>query len=196
MRAGKIFQRVEITPGFVAFLCAYFYFDPGGTFAPFLLGVTLHEGAHLLLLRLAKAQVHRVSFSLSGAVIRTAPLPTRWEILTAAAGPAVNLLLFLLLMRQMPMAALVNLCLFAYNLLPFYPLDGGRILRAVLHALLPDGAADLIERLIGGLCLLGLCAAACYLTCALHAGLWPVILCALIIVKTAGILSPREIFAR
>lgn len=191
MRAGRILQRVEISPGFVAFLCAYFYFDPAGTFAPFLLGVTLHEGAHLLLLRMAKARVLQITFSLSGALIRTAPLSNRWEILTAAAGPAVNFLLFLHLMRQLPMAALVNLCLFAYNLLPFYPLDGGRILRAVLHTLLPDGAADLVERVVGGLCLLCLCAAACYLTCALHAGLWPVILCALIIVKTSGIISPR-----
>ena len=200
MRAGRILHRVDVTPGFVAFLCAYFYFDPAGTFAPFLLGVSLHEAAHLLLLRLAKAQIQQIQLSLSGAIIRTAPLTNRWEILTAAAGPAMNFLLFLLLMRQMPMAALVNLCLFAYNLLPFYPLDGGRILRAALHTLLPDGAADLLERIVGGLCLLCLCAAACYLTCALHAGLWPVILCALLIVKTAGILSPREnesiIFAR
>lgn len=192
MKAGRILQRVEITPGFVALLCAYFYFDPAGTFAPFLLGVTLHEGAHLLMLRLVRSRVHRLSFSLAGAVIKTAPLPYRQEILVAAAGPSVNFLLFLLFVRQMPMAALVNLCLFVYNLLPFYPLDGGRILRAVLHALLSDTAADLIERIVGGLCLLSLCGAACYLTCALHAGLWPVLVCALLIVKTAGIFAPRE----
>lgn len=189
MNPGRALQRVDISPGFLVFLCAYFYFDPAGSFAPFLLGVTLHEAAHLLLLRLAGAPVQRVSFSLCGACIHTAPLKRRWEIAVSAAGPATNFLLFLLL-RRIPIASLVNLCLFAYNLLPFYPLDGGRILRAVLHTLLPDTAAELLERIVAGLCLLLLSALACYLTCALHAGLWPVLLCALLIVRTAGIIGP------
>lgn len=191
MKSGRHLQQIEITPGFVAFLCAYFYFDPAGTFSAFLLGVTLHEAAHLLCLRLAGIEIERISFSLCGASIYTRPMKSRVEILVAAAGPGLNFLLFLLLVRQMPIAALVNLCLAVYNMLPFYPLDGGRILRALLHMLLSDRAADLIERIMGGLCLLALCAAACYATCALHAGLWPILLCALLIVKTAGILTPR-----
>lgn len=42
----------------------------------------------------------------------------------------MNLALLLAFSRTLPRFALVNFCLLAYNLLPFYPLDGGRLLRA------------------------------------------------------------------
>ncbi len=65
--------------------------------------------------------------------------------------PAMNLALLLAFSHA---AALLRWSISAcwpYNLLPFYPLDGGRLLRAVLRTLLPLRAAVWAER---GVCLL------------------------------------------
>jgi stage IV sporulation protein FB len=71
------------------------------------------------------------------------------ELAITAAGPAVSLLLSVVasaLGRWLPagprsLAELlceVNLVLFAFNLIPAFPMDGGRLLRAVLHWRLGD----------------------------------------------------------
>ena len=195
MRA--LLRRIEVSPGFVAFLCAYYYFDPARTFAPFVFSVLAHEAAHLLALQLIGAEIHKLRLCGSGATILTQPLRYGQEILVATAGPAVNLLLLALTAQRDPPLALVNLCLLCYNLLPLYPLDGGRILRAVLRLLFAERAAELLEQCIGALCLLSLLALSCYLTCVWHAGLWPVLLCAALLLRIAGTIFPlRRFLAR
>ena len=82
--------------------------------------------------------------------------------------------------RTLPRFALVNFCLLAYNLLPFYPLDGGRLLRAVLRTLLPLRAAVWAERGVCLLCGALLLACAGYLTLCWHAGPWPLLVCLLL----------------
>lgn len=184
--------QIEISPAFVALLCAYYYFDPAHTFAPFLTGILLHEAAHLLLLRSFHVRIRRLRLSASGAILVTDLLPYGRELAVAAAGPAANFLLLLLTARWYPAFALVNLGLFAYNLLPFYPLDGGRILRSLLHMLLPEHVASALERGVAGSCLLLLTAFCCYLTCVHHYGLWPVAVCGLLLVRVGGTVLPER----
>ncbi len=181
-----------MTPAFAVFLCAYYYFDPAYTFSSFLGAVTLHEVGHLLMLRLLHVRIHKLRLAASGAVIETESLPYCKEIAVAAAGPAMNGLLLFLAARKEPMFALVNFCLLAYNLLPFYPLDGGRILCAVLHLLLSERAARMLVRIIEAVCLALLIAFSCYLTCVWHAGLWPVLVCALLLVRVTGTILPEK----
>ncbi len=190
----KSLRKIEITPAFLAFLCAYYYFDPAKTFVPFLFSIVAHELGHLLALRLLGIKVHKLSLSATGAKIKTVPLPYRHEILVAMAGPLVNFALLFLFLHREPVTALVNFCLLCYNLLPFYPLDGGRILRALLHLLLDQKLALALERLICLICLLLLTGGACYLTCVLHAGLWPVLFCGLLIVRLGEAILPKQQF--
>lgn len=194
MKQFRPTDYIEISPAFVAILCAYYYFDPACTFWPFVSALLFHEAGHLLLLWLLGARVHKLRLTVSGAVIVTEPLSYGQEIAVAAAGPACNLLLFLLNAKTHPVAAFVNLCLLAYNLLPFYPMDGGRILRALLHMLLPERAALWTERGIGIGCGVLLLAGVCYLTCVWHAGLWPVLIFALLMVRVAGTILPEQSF--
>ena len=42
MKVGAVLGRVTVSPSFLAFFCAYYYFDPGGTFWPFFCGVCAH----------------------------------------------------------------------------------------------------------------------------------------------------------
>lgn len=187
----RIRKYLEVSPAFVALLCAYFYFDPAKTFFPFLLAVTLHEAGHLLALRGMHAQVHKVSFQLTGAVIHTQPLRYPQELLAAAAGPTVNLLCTLFFLHKNPAFALVNLLLLLFNLLPLYPLDGGRIVRALVHMLLNDTAARIVEKLVTTVCLAAVAACAVYLTCVWHAGPWPIIVCVLLILRAVETSLPR-----
>lgn len=182
---------IDITPAFAVFLCAYYYFDPAHTFAPFLAAVTLHEAGHLLMLWLLRVRVHKLRLAVSGAVIETDWLPYRKEIVVALAGPAVNGAT-LLLARRAPLFALVNFCLLAYNLLPFYPLDGGRVLHALLHLLLSDRMARVLERCIAAVSLALLIAFSCYLTCVWHAGLWPVLVCGFLLLRVSGTILPEK----
>ena len=119
MKISKLPLRIE--PGLVALLCAWFYFDPAGTFLPFVCAAALHEAGHLAMLLWLRQPVHSLCLGLQGAVLRTGPLRYRDELLAAAAGPAMNLALLLAFSRTLPRFALVNFCLLAYNLLPLLP---------------------------------------------------------------------------
>ena len=194
MRRCSILRAVEISPAFIAFLCAYYYFDPARTFVPFLFSVTAHEAGHLLALSLLRVRVHKLRLTCSGAILVTEPLRYTQEMIAAAAGPAVNALLLALFAKAEPQIAFVNLLLLLYNLLPFYPLDGGRILRAILHLLFSAGMADVIERIVCGASCLFLLFGAVWLTCVRHAGLWPVVVWALTAVRIAGTVLPDKRF--
>ena len=194
MKHCSISQALEISPAFIAFLCAYYYFDPANTFVPFLFSAAVHEAGHLLALALMRVRVHKLQLTFSGAILMTEPLRYSREIIAAAAGPAVNALLLAVFAKAQPQAAFVNLLLLCYNLLPFYPLDGGRILRALLHLLFSPVAAELTERIVCGACCFFLLCGAVYLTCVQHMGLWPVMVWALLAVRVAGSILPEKRF--
>lgn len=120
---------------------------PGAALGALVLGasifgsVLLHELGHALVGRLFGIQTRDITLYPFGGIARMtmgrlAPLP---ELVVSLAGPAVNMVLavgaWLLADLGMPAArelALLNLALGIFNLLPAYPMDGGRVLRALL----------------------------------------------------------------
>lgn len=89
----------------------------------------IHEAGHLIALWACGVRVSRITVGPSGAKIETGPMEPGQELFCALAGPAAGLMVCLF-WRFAPRLALCALVQSAFNLLPIYPVDGGRALRA------------------------------------------------------------------
>jgi Zn-dependent protease len=101
--------------------------------ALFLASLLLHEAGHILAAAILRVPVREFGLELRGAYIRRAHATRRRdEILIAASGPLMNLLIVVPLIfvpRLGPQLAMCNLMLGVINLLPLPSSDGQRILR-------------------------------------------------------------------
>lgn len=180
-------RRLDLTPGFPAFLAAVWYFDSCGIFWPFLAAMTVHELAHAAVLLLLGGGIESVRLSFAQVELRTGLLSDRTELWSTAAGPGINLLCGWLFRRWMPAFAAVSLLLALFNLLPVWPLDGGRLLRTLLRMRWGAAGVDASQTL-GLLFGLGLLTGAVFAARRWDAGVWPAV--------TAGALLVRLLRSR
>lgn len=120
-----------------------------------ILAAAIHELSHYGAIRLCGGKIHGLQIDAGGMVMEMAPLPPGRELICALAGP-VGSLAMLFFVRQIPMVALCAGIQGLFNLLPVYPLDGGRVLRSGAALVLPDSWADRICRWTEKTCLMGM----------------------------------------
>jgi Zn-dependent protease/CBS domain-containing protein len=149
-----------------------------GNYALFLAGllasVLLHEMAHALVAsRFGVRTTEIVMFPIGGLSRMERPLTPVEELWVSLAGPLMNLLLaaglfgYILYMHQtvsfirlsdlaqptdqniLPRLAFGNLLLAGFNLLPAFPMDGGRVLRALLSMIRTEDHATRIASWMG-----------------------------------------------
>ncbi|HYO65218.1 MAG TPA: site-2 protease family protein [Archangium sp.] len=130
------------------------------------LSVLVHELAHSLYALRKGGQVSDITLMMIGGVSRITRMPegARHEALMALAGPATSLGLgVLLLLGAVPLSAAgapdvsfavaylggLNIFLGFFNLLPAFPMDGGRVLRALLTGWLGRVRATQTAALVG-----------------------------------------------
>ncbi len=133
--------------------------------------VLLHEFGHALTARVFGIRTHDITLLPIGGLARLERIPENpWqEFWIALAGPAVNVAIVAVLLPvavalggvqdlwrgdltavSFPAQLIsINVTLVAFNLLPAFPMDGGRVLRAVLAMFLPYAKATNIAAACG-----------------------------------------------
>ncbi len=153
--------RVHITLIILLIYVAFRYGLSGvliavGVFA----SVALHELGHSWVARRKGCHVHEIMLLPIGGIAKMSNMPARPkdEFLMAAAGPLTSLALaavFYLLTALASVAELfailagINLMLCLFNLLPSFPMDGGRIFRAFMTPRLGKLKATALAARIG-----------------------------------------------
>ncbi len=145
--------------------------------------VLLHEYGHALMARHYGVNTRDIIVTPIGGIARLERMPRNplQELMITIAGPSVNLvisgiLLVVLLasgnslipeeglqnMFQFPVLLMwLNLFLFLFNLIPAFPMDGGRILRSSLGFFVDHQSATMVAGILGqilaaGFCLIGI----------------------------------------
>lgn len=131
----------------------------------FFASVLAHELCHAIVAKLEGGRVEKITLFIFGGVaqIEEEPKSPLRELLMASAGPGMSLLLagvaFLgsvvavghapwWVVAPLQYLASINLLVGLFNLLPGFPLDGGRVLRAILWAI--SGSIDKATRWAAG----------------------------------------------
>ena len=105
------------------------------------LAISVHELGHLLLLYVLKIPIHGVELHATGVRIHASQIGRGEELVCAAAGPLASFCAAFVWKRVFPEMALCAMVQGYFNLLPVYPMDGGRILRC----LAPDAVCGAME---------------------------------------------------
>jgi Zn-dependent protease/CBS domain-containing protein len=135
--------------------------------------VLLHEFGHAFAAKRYGIRTRDITLLPIGGVARIERIPenAKQELVVALAGPAVNVCLAILLTGMLVEAwpffgmipyesiasaimlnlVIVNVCLAVFNLVPAFPMDGGRVLRALLSLRLGRTCATAIAARLGQL---------------------------------------------
>lgn len=156
-------SKIQVSYPFILLTAALLALDVDSFFLLVWSAVVIHEGGHLLAIRLARCGVDRVQVRLSGLKIEySSRRQTSYTVdaFIALGGPVANLLVAAVLAGASRFYAEDNLyilvgahvILAVFNLLPAMPMDGGRIaLAALSHGLGPERALSMVQSVTGGL---------------------------------------------
>jgi uncharacterized protein YegP (UPF0339 family)/Zn-dependent protease len=127
-------------------------------------GVLLHELGHAWTARRYDITITSITLWIFGGMAHMQDLPEDWnvEFYVALAGPAMSILVgavcyaLLFVLPTVPVLvfvvgwlAVINVTLAVFNMLPAFPMDGGRVLRALLARSRPYAEATQIAATIG-----------------------------------------------
>lgn len=149
---GKTALRINIS--FAAVVTLMLIFDGSGLCAIGLFCCIIHEAGHIICLLIFGEKPASVELSFYGIKLeRKEPsiLTVTEELAVYIAGPAMNIIFSAVLFslgaghEGIKTAAVISLCVGAFNLIPCRPLDGGNVVFQVLSMFSEDERAEKIS---------------------------------------------------
>ncbi len=140
--------RIKVSFPFILMLALMYVLDCRNLFLPTLLAVALHELSHIAAIRICGGSIDEIDIRAFGIRARVPELnymPYEKEIIIAAAGPIAGVITAssayaaanLLHTAAFDYFIGVNIVITVINLIPVYPLDGGRIILSLALKFLP-----------------------------------------------------------
>ena len=178
--------RVQCRPGFYIFLAIAALLIPVKWLAAWFAAALIHESFHILALRICNYRISAIDLGLTGARIHTDSLSGLKMTFCALSGPLGGFLL-LLLIRVAPRLAICGAIQSLYNLIPVYPLDGGRAVRGVAEHFFHGSHAAKFLAFWENAVLILLVALSVWSAIKLHLGLFPALCVCLLIYRNKKI---------
>ena len=180
--------ELQLRWDFYALLAVSVLTVPLGWAISWIAAATVHELGHITAIRLLGCPIEAISVGWHGARIVTGNLDNK-EWICALAGPLCGLLP-ILFARCFPAFALCGFVQTAFNLLPVYPMDGGRALFCLLRNFCEESQARMITFWVAAGTITGCALLAFYLNRKFSVGLAPFLIIGVLAIKTLAIKFP------
>ena len=139
--------KIRIEPHFLIWVALLLSMIPVNFVLAAFVAALFHEMCHIAALKFFRYPVLDISVGGFGARIHTIDLCAWTEIIIALAGPLGGFLL-IPFAKWIPAISLFAFIQSIYNLLPFYPMDGGRVLNCAIKLVFPERKAKNIIHII------------------------------------------------
>lgn len=129
-----IFKNIYLNKFFLLFLLINILIGNFNYIIPYFLLLFIHEMGHATLGLIMGYHLDKIMFyPLGGVTIFNLPIniPLKRELLITIAGPIFQILGYILLVPFFPFIKAYHYTLLIFNLLPIYPLDGGKIFNII-----------------------------------------------------------------
>ena len=156
-------MRLRIDLKIFLLLFLFFITNQIKIYAIIMIFAIMHEFGHLLIGILLGMKIEKLEIKLSGISvefkvtnrdynkkIKNGNLLELKKILIASAGPITNIILIIILKLfnmsdydDRMLMIFSNIVLILFNILPIYPLDGGRILKSIIHIVSGKSKAEM-----------------------------------------------------
>lgn len=147
-----------------------------------LISAFVHEMFHMVAILLVRGNISQVKISTKGMEMITQIDSFSGNLISSLAGPAGSalILLFSKSFPRLALCATVHLC---FNLLPIYPLDGGRVIKLLLSKVLSASAVATVMMTVENAILILITATALVLCFACHLGALPMLALVMIVLR-------------